>query len=168
MLTARGLGGCTALHSAVYWRRVDVVRAILKLTSNSQELLTAANAAGSTPLHHAAELGLIETKASKQQRYYESTLVVSLDIEVKSSLLTKIAGSLAKYQTGYGLRSSPFELAAISIAVDNMAFVGPKPTAFSLARQANAPFDSKLFVSTAPLQTDDHLELLHAIEQSWK
>lgn len=114
-----------------------------------------------------AELGFVETTVQPKQVFFESSVVISMDLGVRSEILTKIAGRLANYQKQYGLRGSNFELAGVAIASDNTAYVGRKPTGFTIARRANVPFSSGIYYSSAPLKTDDHLDLLQAIENQF-
>jgi hypothetical protein len=138
--------------------------AILKSASDSQIL----EAALEEILGWAAsELGLIQNDIPPRQRFFESAVVVSMDLAVRSTLLESINTSLNSYQKSYGLKEATFDLAGVSLAVDSTAYVGRKPAAFTLARRVNVPFNSPFYYSTAPLKTSDHLDLLRTIEKAW-
>lgn len=111
------------------------------------------------------KLGLVESQAQTPQRFYESSVVVSMDLNLQNPLIAQLAGTLSSYQKKYGLRDAAFDLAGVSLAVDNTAYVGRKPSNFTLARRVNVPFDRAVYFSTAPLKTGDHLEQLELIEQ---
>jgi hypothetical protein len=113
-----------------------------------------------------SSLGLARNEIPPRQTFFESSLVVAMEIEQKSPLLKKVLGQLAKYQEAYGLGEPKFDFAGISLAVDNLAYVGRKPAPFTLSRRVNVPFGSSIYHSNAPLKTSDHLALLTSIEKA--
>lgn len=134
--------------------------AILKSASNTDFLDAVLNDVLSWAK---VELGLVPT-STKPQTFYDSDLVVSMEIPTRTKLMDQIAGQLKSHQAAYGLEGFDFELYGVTVAVDQTAHAGRRPSSFTLARRANIPFGSNIYFSSAPLKTADHLSLLKSIE----
>ena len=64
----------------------------------------------------------------------------------------------------YGQEVPKFEPTSLMFHCDETRVTGIKPTKFTFERREGRLFDEKLFFSTAPLKTADHLELLNELE----
>jgi hypothetical protein len=64
------------------------------------------------------------------------------------------------------MKGTVFEPGGISFWADTSA-TAQKPSAFSIERKLHAPFGENRFYSRAPIQTDQHLELLKEFEEAF-
>jgi hypothetical protein len=96
---------------------------------------------------------------------YASELEILLDADIgaQQSMALKIAARINQALIGYGesvkIRPTGFVL---SFDPKELAVSG-----FTLDRRAGASFSEKIYWSRAPLRTDDHLEVLRLVEQTY-
>lgn len=111
-------------------------------------------------------LGVFETDVPPKERHYESSIVVSMKMDKEKSFpyLANLNHTLTTLQEKYGLRPFEFDFSALQVANDATAFGGRKPMPFTIARRINVPFEAEIYYATAPLKTNDHLEVLTALE----
>jgi hypothetical protein len=97
-----------------------------------------------------------------KKKNYLSQMSVSMDKSIGSlnPKLKEIAKYLSDNIVGY--EDAVFEPGGISFWSDQKPTLNPAP--FSLERQVTAPFSDKRYVSTAPLETEKHWELLNKFE----
>ena len=113
------------------------------------------------------EVGLKEIGIPPVERYYESAIVVEMNVKSKKALtcLNEIAPFLTTCQESYGNPNFVFDFAAFSSTINPTKYPGGKPIAFTLAKRVNVPFEANIYYSTAPLTTDHHLQLLEKLER---
>jgi hypothetical protein len=108
------------------------------------------------------EVGILPyTEIVREKKYY-SQLWVSTEktLNVLNPKLQKIATFLSKHvQHAETLK---FEIGGLSFWPDQAAKFAPSP--FIIERAAGIPFSENRYFSRAPLETDEHIELLKQIE----
>jgi len=118
-------------------------------------------------LKFAIEYGLpISPKAAPDRAYY-SSLEIHMDGKfadqiVKVSSLSDLIMSKFKL---YGLNTLSFPAFGFKLNSDAAVETVPIPSEFGFERRAAQPFSSSIYASWGPLRTQDHLELLTAIEK---
>lgn len=100
-----------------------------------------------------------------------STFLSNLEVQMDNPLTafqTKATAAvskiLAKQLSDYGLKVAPYEQVGLSMYVDVANLKAPYPGNFRLDRRDGVAFDANVFFSSAPLRTQDHLDLLQQIE----
>ncbi len=97
-----------------------------------------------------------------KRKNYVSQLYITTDksLELINPKLKEISKYLSNKVSRFNKVS--FEVGGISFWPDQIKVINPIP--FTLERTLNVPFSEKRYYSAAPLQTDEHLELLNKIE----
>ena len=114
----------------------------------------------------ALEARRIETHSIS--RNYESGVVIQATDALLSALspldrvCSAISSSLQK-ANGANIAFHPF---GFVLSPEDTKISGLRPVQFRLERKLGTDFDKGLFMSNAPLRTDDHLKLLGYIEKS--
>lgn len=99
-------------------------------------------------------------------RYYISNLEVVLEsnlgeyISASTVLADQLAGCMAKY----GLKFGSFEVTGINMNFDRTS-TQSLLSAYTLQRREGIPFESKLYFSSAPLKTRDHISMLEVLDR---
>ncbi len=94
----------------------------------------------------------------------------SLEVESDVSLVSAHGGvsvigeKITALLESYGHEATKFEPTCLVFHCDEPRVQGTRLTRFTFERREGQPFDKKLFFSTAPLKTTDHLELLNELE----
>ena len=99
------------------------------------------------------------------RKYFLSQL--SFHSEMKMDLLNKKFSSLlpriSKLVSSHGQQEFKFETTVVS-AMPDLSNIRLGPGAFTIDRLANSPYEDGKYFSSAPLPTDDHLQLLQEFE----
>jgi hypothetical protein len=114
------------------------------------------------------EFGLSQSIIAKPTRWYESTLIVksSRDLPMAARPANPIADVVNKTWKKMNPEGE-FKFVAFRLDCDPGLFTGRRgPMAFSVERRVHIPFSENIFYSTSPFRTDDHLELLEAVERA--
>ena len=80
------------------------------------------------------------------------------------SALSVIGEKITTLLESYGHEVPKFEPTCLAFHCDETEVTGIRPTRFTFERREGRQFDEKLFFSTAPLKTTDHLDLLNELE----
>lgn len=105
------------------------------------------------------ESGLPDYEEIIKRKSYLSQLYVTTDKSLE--LINPKLKELSQYLSAN--LSHPFETGGIHIWADQMTTIKPAP--FIFERAINVPFSEKRYFSSAPLPTDQHLELLNKLEK---
>jgi hypothetical protein len=100
-------------------------------------------------------------------RAYYSSLEIHMDGEfgdqlVKVSFLNDLIMSKFKI---YGMTTQSFPAFGFKLNTDATVETVPIPSEFGFERRIGQPFSSSIYASWGPLRTQDHLEVLAAIEK---
>lgn len=118
-------------------------------------------------LKFAVAYGLSISPKTAPDRAYYSSLEIQMDgkfgdqIAKVSSLSNLI---MSKFKL-YGLSTLSFPVFGFKLNSDAATETVPIPSEFGFERRAGQPFSSSLYASWGPLRTQDHLEVLTAIEK---
>jgi hypothetical protein len=112
-----------------------------------------------------SELGLHFEERMIKRKGYGSQL--TFESEMKISKLSPVMGNIAetlssKLSAGLG-QAVTYEPTALLFNLDQ-SVTKFTPGVFSIERRAEVPFADKKYFSNAPLETNDHIELLKAFE----
>jgi hypothetical protein len=113
------------------------------------------------------DLGLTNTVIAKPERYYESSLVVQSTKDIMSvmGLPPSIAASLDRRLSRSQYQARPMVPAGLILDCDSHLPGGRrKQDRFGIERRIGIPFEENVYLTMAPLPTDDHLALLSEIE----
>ena len=113
------------------------------------------------------EFGAVELDINDSYRVYDSHLMAQLDINFMRQMkfTNFISSQIEKKRESYGL--TPFEYVASGFVLSSDNFTSNlAPTSFTIERRAGQPFKNNLYLSKAPLRTNDHIKLLENIEAS--
>lgn len=110
--------------------------------------------------------GLRQIEINDINRNFESNVLIKasptiLNVIGGLSSAQKMITKLLKQSAGLDVE---FELFGFSLAADATKIPGMKPALFRVERKIQIPFEKNLFISSAPLKTDDHLRILEALE----
>jgi hypothetical protein len=98
-----------------------------------------------------------------KKKIYASQVFVTTEksLEIINPTLIEISKYLSEKIVGFG--EVNFELGGIHFWPDQAS--PTRPSVFIFERTLNVPFSDKRYYSAAPLQTEEHLELLNILEQ---
>jgi hypothetical protein len=101
------------------------------------------------------------------RKLYSSNLEVKLDIDLDYWLnpLSELSTELSKVVREHCDLRSDYRPAGFVLNFDDPLSEGSGAGMFRLERRIAKPFDPSIYLTTAPLKTDDHLKLLEMIEQ---
>lgn len=110
------------------------------------------------------EFGLVPYKEILRSRVYVSELWVKTDksLNALNPKLENFAKRLTSLIVGHKHHHILFETYGISLWTNPTITIPPSP--FKFERAEGVPFNENRYYSTAPLQTDVHLELLEELE----
>jgi hypothetical protein len=105
-------------------------------------------------------------RQTPQRRTYTSTVVIEFENVVEPALgkFTQLGNMLSKFlKAAYGWNYE-YNLQRLTFAVDPMAIPHLRSTQFYIERKLGTPYSENRYYSIAPMQTEEHLRLLGAIE----
>ena len=106
---------------------------------------------------------ILEENHSLQRLYLSHFEVeVAVDLQMISEKFQMLSDEINRFMISYGEIGRDYSLSSLEFQLDP-ARAGPTP--FKFERRANQPFASKLYFSSAPLRTQDHMELLELLEK---
>ena len=111
-------------------------------------------------------LGLIQAVTAKPEKHYESNIVIKSKVDMTNVAKPRL-GVLQAFNKIWkrGYFGNAFVPASFNLDCDKSLFRGlRKPIHFGFERRVGVPFEENIFHSTAPLTTDDHLDLLERLE----
>ncbi|HEV7601762.1 MAG TPA: hypothetical protein VGO49_16095 [Bradyrhizobium sp.] len=76
----------------------------------------------------------------------------------------EVGALITRLLEGYGLNAPPYVIWGLALQHEPQKDVPSNPS-FEFARRAEQPFDSGIYYSSAPLRTQDHLQVLNLLEQ---
>jgi hypothetical protein len=114
------------------------------------------------------KFSLVERNIDEQKTIYDSHVVVRGNFPIMSEIskITDHVGTrISKLMGNYGMprEYTPF---GFSMSYDHGAGHRWNTSSFLLERRGGEPYDKGLYFSTAPLSTNDHLDLLHSLDRS--
>ena len=109
-----------------------------------------------------------EMTSQREFRHYESGIVIELPENITNRFkgLYALSQDLTNFQVAYDLPAYKFETARISSFVDPTVYNGKIPLGFNLERRAGESFEENRWYCSAPLKTEDHLELVTNLEKA--
>lgn len=110
--------------------------------------------------------GLERLPSPVERRLYESAVVVqfSKSLAERFSIAEGLKNSLEGLLSNYGIGDYDYQPGGIQFDVDLTLHPEGRPIPFSLVRRIRTPFPDNYWFSSAPLRTDDHLEVLKSLE----
>ena len=111
-----------------------------------------------------SDFGVVEDV--KPQVQYDSHVVVRGNFDPQewlSPAALAIRKELGELVSQYGTRAS-FDASGFTLQASSAVVKGISVSGFAIERRVGEPIEKKLFYSTAPLRTDDHLALLARLE----
>jgi hypothetical protein len=114
-------------------------------------------------------LGIRHDSDTRVARAYLSNIEVEMKNPfpaARSKVTDAISKMLSKRLSEYGIKAEPYEEVGFTMYVDTLDLKAPFPTNFKLERREGFGFGSNVFFSSAPLKTEDHLDLLEHVESS--
>ena len=112
------------------------------------------------------EYGMAILNINDDFRIYDSNLLVQLNIDIQSKIssLEFISNIINNNLKSYGINNENYLPSGFYLSTD-AGESGKRPSArFVLERRIGKPFKSNLYVSSAPLKTRDHEQLLEQME----
>lgn len=99
---------------------------------------------------------------------FNSAIVVRMSPDIMNYILKfgKLSEQISKMVSEYGFTSSKFQVSSLSLQPDPSKTVLLQPGKFVIERRAGYPFEEGLFYSTAPVSTEQHLNILLELERS--
>jgi hypothetical protein len=118
-------------------------------------------------LRFARESGVPFSLKEPPDRAYYSSLEIHLDGEFGEQItrVSSISDLIMSKFKIYGMRTLSFPVYGFKLNSDAAVETIPIPSEFGFERRAGQPFASSLYASWGPLRTQDHLEVLAAIEK---
>ena len=112
------------------------------------------------------EFGYKKTEYPPQATIYTSELEIILNADLQKifSPLKAVTDAINQLLGGYGQQYEPFVPAGAYIFNDNSSLRRGVPVPFRVERKVNEPHTENVYVSSAPLTTNDHLEILNLFE----
>jgi len=101
------------------------------------------------------------------EKFFFSNLEVHIDHDVSGLVkdLASIARLITQKLEEYETHTGEFVPSGLSMNFDPASYKGANPPGqFTIERKLNCPYDQHLYVSSAPLKTDDHLEVLDILD----
>lgn len=113
-------------------------------------------------------LGLSTYHTQPVNMIYESTLLIQSEEELLAPLnkLSNVSKDISRRLYNNSEIETEYTSFGFSFATDVSKIPGTKPLAFRIERPIGVDFSFNQYLSTAPLKTDDHLEVLRLIENS--
>lgn len=111
------------------------------------------------------EVGLVTIPQIKSEKHFESALIVQSTVDLAAAvspnkMQADLISSTLEKQTGI-----PFYSSGTLFDCDPIeAKMRRKPARFSIERRLGLPFSGNIFYCQAALKSDDHLDLLRALE----
>lgn len=104
-----------------------------------------------------------------EHKIYDSHVVVQMDISLDNEIkklqsMTKLISNKVRSYVP-DIENPPYILSGFVLRSDNAQQMSFQTSTFSLERRAGQPFMRNLYYSTAPLLTNDHIEILEALER---
>lgn len=101
------------------------------------------------------------------QKFYISQLELEIEggLERFAPALKLIGTSLMEHLPRDGIITPSYSLTSVFVNFDTLGYVGIQPSAFQLERRGNISFADNVWFCQAPLKTDDHISLLHQLDQ---
>jgi hypothetical protein len=109
-----------------------------------------------------ADFSLTFDPSMIRRKLFLSELNVRLDYPLQN-LNPKLAPLAKRITETTGYAASPFELGGLSFWTDS-TFAVTKTPPFMIERKVNAPFSENRFYTKAPVQTQEHIDLLEELE----
>ena len=99
--------------------------------------------------------------------YYISNLEIVLEAHLSEFVApsTSIVQQLTACFDRYGLKVGPFEVTSLVFDFDRKVMPSVSSN-YTLQRREGVPFELNTYFSSAPLKTDDHIDLLQSLEAS--
>lgn len=112
------------------------------------------------------EYGYEATEYPPVRKIYQSELVVQMDVDLPALLnpFRRICDRLNELVANHYEDFTPYELSGIYLGFDPSSLGRSVPGGFRLERRINEPYANKVYYSTSPLPTHEHLALLKAFE----
>lgn len=114
------------------------------------------------------ELGVVYAAGTKQEKSYESFLVVKSSADLLNAFAPS-KDALAAINRAFNTDryvGGPLDITGVIAGLDETSFEGTKkPLKFILDRRSGVAFGEGVFYSQAPLRTQDHLDVLRALER---
>lgn len=103
--------------------------------------------------------------ADPPNQFFVSSLEVESDASsvLGLSKFSTIGEKITALLASYGIAVPAFEPVFLGLHCDQTQEANAQPTKFTFERRVNQSFNSKLFFSSAPLKTADHLEVLNEL-----
>ena len=100
-------------------------------------------------------------------RLYDSHVVVESTIEFTRSfqLLQEVGSHISTLLNQYGTSAKQYQTAGIVLHSDEPDVGNFKTSKFTFERRIDTPFSANMFFSSAPLRTEDHINLLSEMER---
>jgi len=114
---------------------------------------------------------LEEAAITPISRFYLSQVEVEVDVALGRELaqFDSVGKQVAEMLRSYGQPVLDFEVADITLRPDAYKIPGAQPgAAFMFMRRDKQPFESRLYFSSAPLSTPDHMLVLNKLESILK
>lgn len=114
------------------------------------------------------EFGVTKLDINESYKVYDSHLVAQMKIDLPENMMfvRTIASHIQTILKGYEIKVPDYQVSGFSLCPDSEGITGLAPSPFHIERRTKQPFSKNLFFSTAPLQTNDHAELLEIIEKT--
>ena len=109
-----------------------------------------------------------EISSLPRVKLFDSHIIVQSAIEIGSTL-QKIEGlgrMISNLLDQYGTVTKPYTISGIELHNDQPDTGMYKTSSFNFERRVDQPFSRNMYFSTAPLRTNDHLELLNLLEKA--
>jgi hypothetical protein len=113
------------------------------------------------------ELGLNYREGMIKQTHYVSQLAFRSNSPLQkiSPALNRAAEKVSSVVSETAERSYKYEVTGVTVNFDQLTAVR-KPFALTLERRENSPFSENKYFSQAPLDTQEHIDLIEALESS--
>ncbi|WP_139247207.1 hypothetical protein [Hyphomicrobium sp. NDB2Meth4] len=113
------------------------------------------------------EFGMERLETHTISKIYESHILVRSDPTLLKVLepLNEIAELLAIRLNKVSRQDAKFQPFSLALAADQSTLTGLKPIPFRVERKVGLEFATNLYVSSAPLPTNEHLAVLSKLEE---
>lgn len=105
-------------------------------------------------------------EVAPQARAYLSEIEVEVDLDIEDyfEVFSAVGKEISERVESYGQNVLDFKATQITLSCDSLNLPSPKPgVPFKFGRRDGYAYDSKVYFSSAPLRTVDHLQMTKSI-----
>jgi hypothetical protein len=101
-----------------------------------------------------------------RMKAFQSKIEVTSTKDIRNTFakFADVGSLIGRMLEGYGLQSPPYVAAGLVLQHEPQPNIASNPN-FEFAWRAERPFEDRIYYSSAPLRTQDHLQVLNLLEE---